>query len=432
MRVPLLNRVRNVAVGRRSRTTHYQREIARCLRFAVLLGSLAGCEGATSARTPNPVTHGVLSTRPAGTYRSRILESIGRPALKEIVAKLDVRWPADVSDLQHAWRLRHAAGEPLDPAPFCRPEDGTVLDSNTIRWILLDDGRFQESYPYGVSFLRPTMNGIAVYEAPVSGGRKLGEYHRDQLLCVLAECEMPRDWVVACQQHKGTVDDLLGNSLADLMLEQELPWSIIAVAAYGVPLAKWSNKFGLQISLDDLVESLLEHQPGNGACHGIHECYALATVLNLQRRTPVLSEPVALWVEERLAEIGATLERSQYPDGAWREDWHTASQPIIDIAADPGWGSSLTATGHHLEWLALVPELPLSPACIERALQFAVSLVQNASPEMIRKQYGPYSHAVRGILLWHPQGRHILRRIVESEQPSAGRPQHQSRTRRSK
>jgi hypothetical protein len=131
----------------------------------------------------------------------------------------------------------------------------------------------------------------------------------------------------------------------------------------------------------------------------------LAALSNVHHQVPILTPEAASLVEGRLEEMGRLLALSQYPDGAWRDDWALGrpSQGKGGRMPPPGWRGDIVATGHHLEWLILMPEGLVPPPAIRRALGFTIHSLLAAPPDAIRQSYGPYSHAARALLLWHSQ-----------------------------
>ena len=227
------------------------------------------------------------------------------------------------------------------------------------------------------------------------------ETHPGQLLAVLASQGVSLDTPLTTAEGQYEVRDILNDTMANLSLDQkELEWAVIALARYLPPKRSWKDKFGREIGFNDLAHALLKaplERPGI-ACQGIHILEALATLWLADRQAPVLGAGTRLLVVGRLQQQVAILIAAQEASGEWPVRWYE-SPPVREVAlmgVDQKQlaRQAVTATGHNLEWLSLLPpEMGPSDEVFIRAGQWLKSRVLAASDEDLSDGYCPYSHA---------------------------------------
>jgi len=279
--------------------------------------------------------------------------------------------------------------------------DGDRTDAVSV---LLNSG-VAEQFFRGAAPLAPTQHGLRV---PLFAATLLGtdqpsaEGHRGQLLSVLAALDIPLTHPVRVAGQDYTVRDILNDTLANMQLsEHELAWYTTAIALY-MPTQPWQDKWGRTYCLDDLASELVQRTPEGASCAGAQDLIALTIILRVDDLQHPLERGVRQRVTHRLQVAVAQLARSQYSDGSWRLDWHQsgerggATAAISDLRSH----DALLATGHHLEWLLLLPEsLAVEPKVVEQAavwLMRAIA-VQTAEPELVWQRYCPLIHGVRSL-----------------------------------
>jgi hypothetical protein len=241
-------------------------------------------------------------------------------------------------------------------------------------------------------------------------GREAHEEHPDQLLDALAEAGVPLDQRLStADRAAGTVRDLLADSLSNFNLRQaEIEWSAMAYALYLPPRRAWADKFGTVTTFDDLADELMQRHYDHHACGGTHLLYALTILLRADAQEPVLTDAVRSRVHDHLARAVREVIRSQAPDGTWDWRWHEETAPPDRRGGDrPGAidPEVLRLTGHHLEWLMLLPTDLLPPrAVFAKAVRPLLVHLGSDPQEKIGSNYCPYSHAGRVLLLLGPPG----------------------------
>src|SRR5205085_532920 len=117
-----------------------------------------------------------------------------------------------------------------------------------------------------------------------------GAVHTDDLLATLAEIGTPLSQPLDTRQGTTTVGELLHGALHRFHLEQqEFEWSAISYARYVLPVTSWTNQHGQRISVDDLVDDLINHPLEEGVCGGTHRLEALVVLLRADEQAHALS-----------------------------------------------------------------------------------------------------------------------------------------------
>lgn len=259
-----------------------------------------------------------------------------------------------------------------------------------------DAARLKRRYRTGRSPLVRTAHGArymftdSVLPQPERGG------HAYQTLAIFAELGLPASHPLTTSQGAGTVSDLLRDCLLNFQLREvpdiEPDWAAVAISLYLPPIRAWKNRWGENLTFDDLARYLLARPIGWWSCEGTHLLFALAALLQVHRQCPVLSRPTALKVDDFLAVTAALIERTQRHDGSWGSNWRGAAS--LETPA-----TTLLITGHLLESSTYFPlSHQLRSDVVAKALGFLARTLEVASDADIATDYCPYSHAVRALL----------------------------------
>lgn len=167
----------------------------------------------------------------------------------------------------------------------------------------------------------------------------------------------------------------------------------------------WRNRFGENITLDEIAVRLVEREIGSGACLGTHVPMALAVIYDLnQRADPQLIRPQTQQrIRARLKQISEMVRRTQRSDGSWGIDWHQPGSlpPGLPQSYRQGETGKIAATGHHLEWMTHCPPhlRPNEEVMAAAALYLARNLpVLTDEIEYDFHIYPPATHAFRALL----------------------------------
>lgn len=226
--------------------------------------------------------------------------------------------------------------------------------------------------------------------------------HPGTYVQVMAELGIPPDCeikVLYADGAKYMLSDVIRTNARRVDTQVELEWTATSLARY-VTDRCWQDRFGVRTGFDAIADALVQKDFGEGACFGEHIPFALASLLNVGRSNVLLSERSCHAIETRLREYRDRLLVCQDSDGAWPPDWYDPNSSKSRFT----WGSdsidALAATGHHLEWLAIVPPiLRLEDESLGRACRWICRTII-AERALIRSEWHyllPITHAVKAI-----------------------------------
>jgi hypothetical protein len=247
--------------------------------------------------------------------------------------------------------------------------------------------------------------------------------HDDQLLAVLAELGVPLDHPLSTAGGRHSVQDLLDDAIAIFDLKSlEIEWTALAFVLYLPPRTSWTDKYGGRYTFDELAEELLGRPyAASQPCGSTHLLYSLAAMLQVADQEGILTPPVHERLRSHLAAVARNLPKRQSARGSWQEGWYEETQPVrVDGRDNPesSWPEVLV-TGHHLEWLMLLPPELLPPRdCFLRAARWLQVQLLAVDPQTLDEHYCPYSHAARVLLLsgaWRSE-----QTTAETPRPVAG------------
>ena len=227
-----------------------------------------------------------------------------------------------------------------------------------------------------------------------------GAVHTDDLLATLAEIGTPLSQPLETRQGTTTVGELLYGALNRFHLEQqEFEWSAISYARYEFPVTSWTNQHGQRITVDEVVEDLINHPIEEGVCGGTHRLEALVVLLRADEQAHALSPKTKRRIIAHLTSVAQLLVKSQHSAGHWTRSWVRGVPPGVKDKSELV--DEILLTGHHLEWLALAPaEVQPPRETIVRAGQWLVRSMLEVEQKSLEKWYGPFTHAARALCLW--------------------------------
>jgi hypothetical protein len=228
------------------------------------------------------------------------------------------------------------------------------------------------------------------------------ESHSGQGLSVFACVGVPLGKkIVMSSGRTRYVDDILKDLTANFVLDGEIEWETVAICLYLPPKRSWTNKFGITFTFDDLATELIGRKWQESSCAGTHRLIALTTLIRVDQEQKLLKNSVRHDLVSFLTNTVSILTNNQRPDGAWTNGWweRPASTPAaLDVDSSFLW--QLTATGHHLEWLILLP-LDLLPKekVFKGSGEWTLRALKMASedPDWCRVNFCAVTHALRSL-----------------------------------
>ena len=239
-----------------------------------------------------------------------------------LTRKCDLSLPSTTSELMHYWRLSVLRDKIDDVRRSGGRAIGEPITCAQVRSLFLDQSMFRDVFPSSPPWLRHGIVGLNVLQKN-SHHYQTGEVHQDEFLATLAECSISLDEAILIASSRFTVRDLLAQAEYDYDVYDPPEFSSVAFAYYLAPAKGFYNKYGCYITFDSMVDSLTRSPLGEGFCGGTHVCYALAVLLKINAKSPVLSTGAAKRANDYLICATNRLAVAQHSDGAWRSDWHT-------------------------------------------------------------------------------------------------------------
>lgn len=230
--------------------------------------------------------------------------------------------------------------------------------------------------------------------------------HFAKLTQVMGEVGMPASAEVRTSDgYVGTLREVIQDDAARLVTGVEFEFATSGLSLYATGKAPWTNRFGQQYTFDRMADQLLGSRPGTTVCGGAHVPYALAVLLRVDQEKDLLTEATRVRIRKHFRMLSSALERCQAPDGSWPWRWPA----YCERGSDPGGDEeedrlrlTMTATGHHLEWIAIAPD-DCRPS--RQAIGKAVRYTVRTWPEFMGELkddwhlYTVASHAARALWL---------------------------------
>jgi len=302
--------------------------------------------------------------------------------------------------VMHAFRLWGSeATFPVEV--FARPFDSNVFSGADLQGFLLDHRYYSTIVPGEPPLLIRLGHGVEVRtESTGLIGRFAGQLgHPEDLLCACGEVGLRTDQKIITRDSSATITELVAYAIWSFDLAKEIEWTIEALARYLAPREHWTNAEGVTCTFQHALEALVAKPIGKGTCLGTHVPNTLACLARIADAEGILSDASVRSIERRLAEFSLHLDRDRDENGVWTGGW---APEAGKSAADPhrALEQKLSATGHHLEWIAIAP-----PQCrprrdrIRAAVDAIIELALDMPPYEVSHLYLPFSHLVRALCL---------------------------------
>ncbi len=328
--------------------------------------------------------------------------------LVRVLTKLRPKFLAEKTKINH---VDHGLRFWGIPARFHEPTK--YLDGNEMRRILVDHKRFAEVYGENAKPLlidHPGGVRVRVAEGHASSS------HTDHTLAGLAEVGTHMNEPLHVKRGDKVITTsyraMFERAIRDFSLNQvEYEWSTMAFALFTPPVNRWYSSEGQEITYDRLARRIMRQELPQGVCFGNHRLYTLVILLRIDEdETPILSPEVREEVLTFLADMTPRLVRHQHADGYWDGDWATraASESKADKTSGDMQADRILATGHALEWWAMVPRsvaerLHPPRSTLVSAGQWLVRTIENLSDEQVEGYFTYLSHCGRALALWRNQ-----------------------------
>ncbi len=244
--------------------------------------------------------------------------------------------------------------------------------------------------------------------------------HRGQLLAMLAQSKVSKDYPMRVEGHELTVSDLIEMEKRTCFPRSELTFKLIGLVHYLPSDSQWVNDQGMEWDMQKLISEELRQPVRGAACGGTHRLggLTLAYKKREQRGEPVDGE--YLRAKRFVAKYQQYAYRMQNSDGSFSTEWFRG--PGNEDSID----RKLKTTGHLLEWLLYTAtEKELKYSRTTRATNYLANIMYSNRNK--NWEAGPLGHAIHALLLYD--------RLVfspydnQSEAPIASKPRRSNSAR---
>lgn len=303
-----------------------------------------------------------------------------------------------INQVDHALRFWGSQAMFADPAHPSGAE---------MRQLLINHERFKRLYGEGADERPLLINQPHGVRVRVQEGERSSS-HYDHTVASLAEVGTPLDFPIQTPNGSMTYRAMVEQVYRDFSINQvEYEWSTMVFAMFSPSPTPWRTKEGQAITFDALADRLMRQEQPQGVCFGNHRLYSLVVLLRVDQESPILSPEAKSRIVSYLQGMTQRLVATQHVDGFWNGDWPTkkpAEGAASQVEGDR-LGDRIIATGHALEWWAMVPEEladEIHPPrhVLVAAGKWLVKTVEGLTDEQIDTQYTFLSHAGRALALW--------------------------------
>jgi hypothetical protein len=274
-----------------------------------------------------------------------------------------------------------------------------VMSGPEMKEFLTQHGKYLASWDGKVEplLVEEPQNGVAIRW----GAGECASVHHDHWLACLTEAGVSlREPLYTPSSQLHTINDAVQQALRDVDAdEREIEWSPLAFAMWIAPAKSWENGDGRRLSFDILARRLMRGVKW-GVCAGTHRVYSLAALLRIDTEEPIFSPAMRAEVTAYLKNVRDSIQASQFPDGHWSSNWYDGEKAVSKPVEEELF-RKIIATGHHLEWMSIVPEeLQIPREQIHKAAKWCIATIGKETPESTQKFYTFYSHVGAALAGW--------------------------------
>ena len=217
--------------------------------------------------------------------------------------------------------------------------------------------------------------------------------HEGQLLAVLAQSRVKRDYPIRVSGRDFTVADLVEYEKATCASGTELTFKLIGLVHYLPSDAVWQNDLGGRWTIERMIHEELD-QPIRGAtCGGSHRLMGLSYAVGKrgQRGEPMTGEFAR--AQKYIHDYHQFAFKFQNADGSFSTEWFGRR------ASDQDDALRLETTGHVLEWLVYsLPADALEQPRVVKAVDYLADLLIRMRGRNV--DMGVLGHAVRSLMVY--------------------------------
>ena len=232
--------------------------------------------------------------------------------------------------------------------------------------------------------------------------------HRGQLIAMLAQSDVNREYPLRVEKQDYTVADLIQMEMETCYPRSELTFKLIALMHYLDSDATWMNDQGMEWSIPRLISEELRQPVRGAACGGTHRLSGLTLAYKTRENRGEPVEGEYLRAKKFVRKYQQYAYRLQNGDGSFSTEWFRG--PGNEESLD----RKLKTTGHLLEWLLYAAdEKELNYWRTAKATNYLANImINNRNKDW---EAGPLGHAIHALLLYD-------RMIFEPHDPPNSQP----------
>jgi hypothetical protein len=240
----------------------------------------------------------------------------------------------------------------------------------------------------GLNLFYPTRDGFALKSGPGYQG------HEGQLLAILAQSNLQRDYPIRVEDEKYTIEDLIEHEQQTCRARTELTFKLIGLSHYLDTDATWTSDDGDEWSIPRLIAEEIVQPIRGAACGGTHRLFGLNYAVHRRRHEGKPIDGQYERARKYIADYQAYALKMQNSDGSFSTEWFRGPGDQHDD------DRKIKTTGHILEWLvfSLPVERLESPEIARATNRLADLLVAGRNRKL---EVGPQGHAVHALVLYH-------------------------------
>jgi hypothetical protein len=252
--------------------------------------------------------------------------------------------------------------------------------------------------------------GISFTHGPTPDIKEEFEDHFCQFLFTLMELGVsPKHTAVRVPPEGSchTLVDMVRAAESFCHGQSDLSWALPVFAKWGTR-RKWTNKFGSELDLNQLVAQHLKREEWCDACFGTH--WRMGLALGLKYGAKKISRSLRLQAQQRLSEAVREARNSQDDSGQFRLQWGIYPARPPGLAALPPLPSDraalLSHQGHMLEWLMVaLSDYELAQSeWPQKGISWLLTALGDAEKPI---PYGAHSHCVHALRLYQTRMRDL-------------------------
>jgi hypothetical protein len=269
--------------------------------------------------------------------------------------------------------------------------DATLLDPMTNKRVRAIDYICKGGEIRGLQFIA-TADGLDVRTGP----QFVGQGHQDQFIAEMAQWGLKADTKFLVNGKDYTLMDFIRHTQARARVtaNQELSWAVVVIAQYLGTDARWTNRFGEKLCLEDVVRYELNQSVEQAACGGTHRLFGLTWAYYLHLRKGGSATGVWKEVADKIADYQKRARKYQNADGSFSTKYLAGPGNSRDA------GAKIGSTGHVFEWLALsLPDTELRAPWMQDAANALALMVLDSQGSPV--EGGALYHACHGLHIYH-------------------------------